>query len=347
MWRADERAGALHDRGEHAVDVEPLEQADRRTVQRRQLGVARVEGLEGDRRAERHRRLVRKGPQRLQPLAGRQHRVGGIVGPDEPAPRAVPLDQGNEQPVVRPGARAGAAALRRVRGAVADESPRDRVLDQVAALDLELRHEELVQVGIGEDEVEPGIVDLPARRSRRGEAARRGQGRRRPSRTRAPARCRGRPPRGRLRPTRARRVTPRRRAAARATRGHGRQHRRPERLRSLRSRAPRTRRARRAPRRSGGGRTPARRPRRRRAAFRPHLASAPSARPRGARRRDRSSASSSGMCDGSSVPVDLAVRDQVRAAAQKSLHEVRLPGCRGSRRAEQHLARTRRFRARW
>ena len=55
--------------------------------------VAGVEGLEVDRRAKRHRRLVGKRPQCLQPLAGRQHRVGRVVGPDEPAARAITLDQ--------------------------------------------------------------------------------------------------------------------------------------------------------------------------------------------------------------------------------------------------------------
>ena len=85
VGRAHERAGLLHDRGEHAVDAEPLEQPDRRLVQRGQLAVARVERLEVDRCAERHRRLVRKGAQRLQPLPGGQHRIRWVVDPDEAA----------------------------------------------------------------------------------------------------------------------------------------------------------------------------------------------------------------------------------------------------------------------
>ena len=82
------------------------------------------------------------------------------------------------------------------------ERRRDGVFDQIAALDLELRHEQHVRsASVRTNQTR----DRPAssRGSGRGEAAV-AAGRRRPSRTRGHARFRGRPPRGRPRPSRAR-----------------------------------------------------------------------------------------------------------------------------------------------
>ena len=161
----------MHDPRQDAVQVESLEQADSGRVQGVQLAVPCVQRLEVARCAQRHRRLVGEGPERLKALARRQHRVGGVVGPDEPAARAVSFDQRHEQPVIRPRARTRPTAPGLVARAIADESRRDGVFDQIAPFDLELRHEQQIQVGVRQAEVEPGIIRLPAGRTRRREVA--------------------------------------------------------------------------------------------------------------------------------------------------------------------------------
>ena len=82
----------MHDPRQDAVQVESLEQADSGRVQGVQLAVPCVQRLKVARCAQRHRRLVGEGPERLKALARRQHRVGGVIGPDEPAARAVSLE---------------------------------------------------------------------------------------------------------------------------------------------------------------------------------------------------------------------------------------------------------------
>ena len=99
--------------------------------------------LELLRGVERRRRLVREDAQRLQPLRRRDEPVLRVVRPDEAHLLAVPVVERHEQPVVVPGVRAAAVALRAVLDVIrVDALARRLVRHEVAAGDFERRVEE-------------------------------------------------------------------------------------------------------------------------------------------------------------------------------------------------------------
>lgn len=134
-------------------------------VQRCELVVAAAQRREVERRLQRRVRLVGERAQHLQPLAGGEQPIFGVVGPEVPAELAGAVVQRHEQPVPVPRPRAAAVPRRRVE---AGRRSRERLLgrEQVAAAALEAWLEERRDLLDREREVERpafGAADARAR----------------------------------------------------------------------------------------------------------------------------------------------------------------------------------------
>ncbi len=103
------QAGSRDVRVDVGLEVAAVAQARERVV----LGQA-AHRLELAQRLDGADRLVGERAQGLQPLAAREHVVGGVVDPDQARDRAVAAVERHDQPVAVPGVRAAAVALRRV-----------------------------------------------------------------------------------------------------------------------------------------------------------------------------------------------------------------------------------------
>ena len=298
------------------------------------------------RRVERGGRLVREHAQRLQPGVGGDQAVGRVVDPDHAHQPASAAPQRHEQPVVAPRRRPAAVVARLVRVMLGADAPHHLfVLDQMAALDLELGLQQPLELGQRHGHGDGVVGHLPARWRRvTGTRRSRGRaGRRTRSRTRAPCGSRRTPTAGWRRSKRSRSGATTPRAAAPARRGGGR--RRPPPGRS----GPRSPHGRPSP---PGSRAP------RSVGVRPDAGSSTERMPirwpsewRSGTNRASSGCQLPGVVAGIAgghvrargvrLPVDLAVRDQVGAVMQEALLQERLPHRALAGVAHQALARLR------
>ena len=140
-------------------------------MERRELRVPARQGLQVGGRAKRRAGLVREGAERLEPLARRQERVLGVVGPDEAEKLASTVEERHDQPVPVPGSWPEAVANRRVARVPRRVGDGDLAREEEAALDLVVGIEESPRLGRADREVERGIGQAPARSTARHEPA--------------------------------------------------------------------------------------------------------------------------------------------------------------------------------
>ena len=115
---------------------------------------------------ERGRRLVREGAEDLQAVGVGAQPVDRIVGPDVADPARAAIVQRHEQPVVLPRVRPAAVELRAIaRLAVRKDLARLLVREQEAALDLELRPQQLLELVGRERGTDVLVVPEPDRGS--------------------------------------------------------------------------------------------------------------------------------------------------------------------------------------